>query len=70
VVSEQNELIKPGGAVMIFSYAARIYLMMMDHKVSFREAFYWICRRAPKNMQNYYRIKLVHLLSAESGVWP
>lgn len=43
---------------MIFSLAARVYLMTVDHMVDRSEAIWWVTRRLPANFQSYYRQRI------------
>ena len=52
---------------MIYSLAARIYLMMYDYNCGFWNAWTWVCRRIPANFRGYYAREINDIFMRE--VW-
>jgi hypothetical protein len=50
---------------MIYVFAARIYLIMVDTGLEFCDAFDWVCHRLDKNLRLYYWQQLSILLDLE-----
>ena len=49
---------------MIYSFSARIYLMMTEG-ITYLEAFDWVCRRINRNLKPYYKKKLYWIVVKE-----
>lgn len=50
---------------MLHNYAARIYLMMYDHGLTFAQAFDWVCRHQQRNFKSYYQRALMAIFLTE-----
>lgn len=55
------------GFTMIYSLAARAYLMFHDYNILPQDAVYWVTRRLPKGLRAYYRNQIFRELRRASN---